>query len=139
MTRGPRTAALRAPLAVAAAVAAGSAIVVAADPTTPGGPLPPCPTYALFGVLCPGCGGLRMAYSLLHGDVGAAVQYNALALVVVLGAAVLWAGWLRARWRGRPARVVLHRRWVPVAFGIVVLAWGIARNVPVEPFTALRV
>ncbi|WP_131724959.1 DUF2752 domain-containing protein, partial [Mycobacteroides abscessus] len=59
---------LAAPAAVAGAVAAGCAAVWFGDPTTPGGVLPVCPLKALTGLDCPGCGGLRMVYSLMHGD-----------------------------------------------------------------------
>jgi len=60
--------------AVAVSAVAVSAVVLAGDPTTPGGPLPVCPSKALFGIVCPGCGGMRMLYSALHGDIGAALR-----------------------------------------------------------------
>jgi len=40
-----------------------------------------CPTKALLDIDCPGCGGMRMVYSLLHGDIGAALRYNALSVI----------------------------------------------------------
>ncbi|MGC7322706.1 DUF2752 domain-containing protein, partial [Mycobacteroides abscessus subsp. massiliense] len=74
---------LAAPAVVAGAAAAGCAAVWFGDPTTPGGVLPVCPLKALTGLDCPGCGGLRMAYSLMHGDVLGALRYNAVGLVAV--------------------------------------------------------
>ena len=67
---------IAAPAAVAAGAGAVCVAVVWADPTTPGGVIPPCPTYTLFGVLCPGCGTSRMLYSLLHLDFSSALQFS---------------------------------------------------------------
>jgi len=108
-----------------------------ADPTTPGGPLPMCPSYALFGVLCPGCGGLRMVYSLLHGDLGAAVHYNALALLVLPLAVAGWGVWAWRRARGRCPTPV--PRWALTALVVLACVWWVARNLPFAPFTALRI
>lgn len=126
-----------APLGLAVLAGAGCAAVWWGDPATPGGPLPVCPFKALFGVDCPGCGGLRMLYSLLHGDLGAAVHFNALALVALPVLAAVWGAWLRARWRDRPLPAL--PRWSVLLVTAVVLAWFVVRNVPVAPFTALHV
>ncbi|PRX47099.1 uncharacterized protein DUF2752 [Prauserella shujinwangii] len=127
------------PAAAAGAAAVACAVVWWGDPTTPGGPLPVCPTKALFGLTCPGCGGMRMLYSLLHGDLAAALHFNA--VTVVLLALCLWsfAAWTVGRWRGRWVRTWLHLRWTPVAFGVVFVAWFVLRNLPFAPFTALAV
>lgn len=129
--------ALTGPAGVAALATAGCAVVWVADPTTPGGPLPVCPSYALFGVLCPGCGGLRMVYSLLHGDLGAAVHYNALALVALPLAVAAWGAWTWRRARGRAAVPV--PRWAVTTLVIVAGVWWVARNLPFAPFIALRI
>ena len=55
---------------------------------------------ALFGIDCPGCGGLRMMYSLLHGDVPAALHYNAVSFVVVLLCVWSLGAWTVGRLRG---------------------------------------
>lgn len=52
-----------------------------------------CPFRAVTGWNCPLCGGTRMGSALLHGDVGAAFAFNAVALVgiALLGVVgVLW-------------------------------------------------
>nr|WP_246382135.1 DUF2752 domain-containing protein [Prauserella isguenensis] len=127
------------PAAVAALVVGASCVVLWAEPTTPGGPIPVCPTKALFGVVCPGCGALRMLYTLLQGDVGAAVRYNAVALVA--SGLLLWSlvAWTAGRWRGRRVRSWQDLRFAPVAAGAVVAAWFVVRNIPVSPFSALAV
>ncbi|WP_020666205.1 DUF2752 domain-containing protein [Amycolatopsis nigrescens] len=137
--RGTRTRlrALGAPAGAAAGLGLGCAFILWADPTTPGGPSPLCPTKLLFGIDCPGCGGLRMMYSLLHGDLPAALRYNAVALVfVLLGAAALVA-WAAGRWRG--AAVWRRPRWTPMAIGVLLGVWFVVRNLPFAPFTSLRV
>jgi hypothetical protein len=124
---------------VIAAVAAGCVVVALADPTTPGGPLPVCPTKALFGVCCPGCGGLRMAYSLLRGDVLSALRYNAVSLVFVLLFAWSFVAWTVGRVRGRPVWTWLQWRYTPWIAIPVLGLWFVARNLPFGPFPALYV
>ena len=92
---------LAAPAGVVALSACACAAVVWADPTTPGGPIPPCPTRALFGVWCPGCGSSRMLYSLLHLDVPSALRYNAVGVLAVLVLAWSFAVWTVGRARDR--------------------------------------
>lgn len=110
-----------------------------ADPTTPGGPSPLCPTKALFGIDCPGCGSLRAIYALLHGDIGAAVHYNAVGVVCI--ALLLWAfgAYCVGLWRGRRVRSWQHHRWAAVTLLVVVGVWFVIRNIPVHPFTSLYV
>ncbi len=130
---------LAAPLAVAgAAVLAGVAIWFG-DPTKPGGRLPRCPIKTLLGIDCPGCGTLRMVYSLLHGDLAAAVRFNAFALAALLLAAWAYAVWTYGRVVGRQAIMWPDvRRAAPVAL-VLVSVWFVVRNLPFGPFTALRV
>jgi hypothetical protein len=134
-----RLSALAPPLGVVGAAAAGCAVVALADPTTPGGVLPTCPTKALFGIICPGCGALRMIYSVLHGDIPAAVHYNAVSLAVLVLFAWSMVAWTVGRLRGRWVSSWLHWRWAPLATGVVVGVWTVVRNLPFEPFIALRV
>src|SRR6266513_4699752 len=42
---------------------------------------PRCPLHAMTGLHCPGCGSLRAVHSLLHGDIGAALHFNALLIL----------------------------------------------------------
>ena len=127
------------PLLVGATAVGACAVVWIGDPTTPGGFLPLCPTKALLGVDCPGCGTLRMIYSLLHGDVLAAVRFNALALVGVGFLIVAYGTWTYGRVTGRTIRGWQHHRWAPTVALVAVAAWLLVRNLPFAPFTALRV
>lgn len=128
-----------APLAVVLGSVSVCAFVAFADPTTPGGISPPCPTKALLGIVCPGCGSARMLYSLIHGDMRAALAYNALGVIVV--ALLLWSfiAWTLRRINGRLIPRWEHVRWAPVAIGVAIVVWFVVRNLPFAPFDALAV
>ncbi len=122
------------------ALAAGTcAAVWIGDPTTPGGFLPVCPTKALLGVDCPGCGALRMLYALMHGDFAAALRFNALAVVALGLLAVAYATWTYGRATGRQVRGWQHHRWAAAVTLVLVSLWFVVRNLPFAPFTALHV
>jgi Protein of unknown function (DUF2752) len=134
-----RAGVLLAPAATAACACAGCVVILWGDPTTPGGPLPLCPTKLLFGIDCPGCGSMRMIYSLLHGDLAAAAHYNMVTLAALPLLALAWATWTWGRWRGRPVRSWQHWRWAPTVTLVITVVWFMVRNIPVAPFTSLRV
>jgi hypothetical protein len=119
---------------VAGVVGAATAWVGLVDPNRPGR-YPVCPLYALTGLYCPLCGGLRSTHGLAHLDLAAAWSQNpvwtVLAPLLVLG----WADWAWRAWRGRPARRV--PRAVVVVLVVVLAAFAVARNVPAwEPWLA---
>ncbi|MGW3865446.1 DUF2752 domain-containing protein [Streptomyces sp. NPDC005047] len=123
-----RAARLAVPAAVLAAVAGAFAYVAAVDPNEPGH-YPVCPLLRFTGVLCPGCGGLRSAHAFAHGDLLAALQANATAVLGYLGFAVLWTVWVVREARGRPLRVELRpvHLW---ALGTLLLVFTVVRNLP---------
>lgn len=136
---GAAHASLGAPLVVAASTTLMCAAILAGDPTTPNGPLPVCPTKALLGIDCPGCGSLRMVYSLLHGNLLAAARFNALGLAAVALLAWAYFSWTYGRLVGRRIRSWQHRRWAAAVTLSLVLAWFVVRNIPFAPFSALHV
>jgi len=89
---------------------------------------PQCVFYRVTGLSCPGCGGLRAAHQLLHGEVAAAFRFNPF---VVLALPVV--GWLIGRrWLGRPPlshRAVLGWAWAAV---VALLVFAVVRNLPSE-------
>lgn len=100
----------------------------------------PCWFHALTGLDCPFCGGSRAVGALLHGDVGAALSFNAFALVVLLPlavvtlvAAVRWEAGRARRWWSDGA---LGWRLTLAVAGLLVV-WWVVRNVPFAPFTGL--
>ncbi|MFE6743680.1 DUF2752 domain-containing protein [Streptomyces tubercidicus] len=98
------------------------------DPHQPGQLLIPCPFKWTTGLLCPLCGGTRMAYDLMHGEVVTAFHDNAL-LLTLGGPAVAYAAgrWLVAGLRGREYRPRLSGRGNAVVLGIAAV-WMLARN-----------
>ena len=130
---------LGAPLAVAVATVLACGAVWAGDPTTPHGLLPVCPTKVLLGIDCPGCGSLRMVYSLLHGDLAAAARFNALALVAAVLLVWAYLAWTYGRVLGRRIRSWQHRRWSGAVTLVLVTARWVLRNIPFAPFSALYV
>ncbi|MDD4868428.1 MAG: DUF2752 domain-containing protein [Mycobacterium sp.] len=137
--QGSVSARLGVPLLVAASATLACSAIWVGDPTTPHGPLPVCPAKALLGVDCPGCGSMRMLYSLMHGDVLAAARFNALGVVAVVLLVWAYATWTYGRAVGRRVRGWQHRRWSAVVTLSLVLAWSVVRNIPFAPFSALHV
>ena len=131
---GPRTGAaaalgrLAVPGGVLAAVAGAVAYVGAVDPNEPGH-YPACPLLQYTGIYCPGCGGLRSAHAVVHGDFLAALQDNALAVAGYALFAVLWTVWVVRAVRGRPFRVDPGpvQLW---AAGALLLVFTVVRNLP---------
>ncbi|MDX3852820.1 DUF2752 domain-containing protein [Streptomyces sp. AK02-01A] len=116
------------PLATLAVVAAAFTYVGLVDPNETGH-YPVCPLYGLTGVYCPGCGGLRSAHAVAHGDLSGALGDNAVAVLGYAAFAVLWVAWVvRARKR-LPLRIALAPAWW-WALGGLVLAFSVVRNLP---------
>ncbi len=88
---------------------------------------PPCPTRALAGVYCPGCGAARASHQLLHGRVGEAFRFNPLLVLMLPVTAWLALGSFR---RPRPW-------WTSRAVLAATLAFTVLRNVPAWPFSLL--
>src|SRR6476469_5728806 len=65
-----------------------------------------CPLYALTGIYCPGCGGLRGVNDLTDGHVGAAASSNLLLVLAIPVVVLLLARWTWASWQGRDVAVV---------------------------------
>ncbi|OBG21056.1 hypothetical protein A5764_14680 [Mycobacterium sp. 852002-51057_SCH5723018] len=137
--RGSGRFAVGAPLLVAASASLVCAAVWVGDPTTPGGPLPVCPTKALLGIDCPGCGSARMLYSLMHGDLVAAARFNALGLVALVLLVWAYAAWSYGRVTGRRIPGWQHGRWSAMVTLLLVAVWFVVRNIPIPPFNALYV
>lgn len=116
------------PAGVLAAVVGAFAYVGAVDPNEPGH-YPACPLLRYTGVYCPGCGGLRSAHAVVHGDLPAALQDNALAVAGYVLFAVLWTVWVVHAVRGRPLRLDPGpaQLW---AAGALVVVFTVVRNLP---------
>ncbi|GGQ43309.1 DUF2752 domain-containing protein [Streptomyces althioticus] len=123
-----RAARLAVPAGLLAAVTAAFAYVAAVDPNEPGH-YPVCPLLGLTGLYCPGCGGLRSAHAVAHGDLAAALQANAPAVLGYAAFAVLWTVWVIRAARGRPVRLDPPPAVLWTAGGLL-LAFTVLRNTP---------
>jgi len=83
---------------------------------------PKCPIYALTGLYCPGCGGLRATWDLLHGNVSGAINQNA--LIFAIPVLVALGFWAQKRGSNRTKALVM---WSAI---FVAAAFTIARNLP---------
>lgn len=98
------------------------------DPNEPGH-YPVCPLLRFTGIYCPGCGGLRSAHAVAHGDIAAALGSNALAVAGYAVFAALWVLWTVRAFAGRPLRIDLKPlHWWGI--GAVLLIFTVVRNLP---------
>lgn len=89
--------------------------------------LPACLFHRFTGLYCPGCGATRALHRLAHGDWVAALRLNALVILgLPLGVLVVAC----RRGRSLPG-------WLLVALLACIVLFGVARNVPLFPFTML--
>lgn len=123
------------PASLAAVALGGCVLVNVVDPNEPGA-LGICPFKLITGGLdCPGCGVLRATRALTRGNVVAALDHNALAVLVLpLLLAMLLTAW-RAAHRGT------GRGWSPsprLATGIAVAVpvFWLVRNLPAGAWLA---
>ncbi len=124
-----------APLGVAAAAVAACATVAVVDPNE-AGRYPLCPFRAVTGYDCPGCGTLRSVHALTRGDVLAALDLNALTVLLLPLLAWAWAGWFRYRQGRRTLPPSLPARWQFALLWAVSGFW-VLRNLPLEPLSVL--
>jgi len=100
---------------------------------------PHCLLHETTGLYCPGCGGTRAFFALIHGDLVQSLRYNPWTLVLMAGLTI-WSG-------KRVIRMISpgHRLGIPLAtpgwalwslLGAVI-AFGVLRNFPWWPFTVL--
>jgi hypothetical protein len=136
-TRSPIWAA---PAALLVCMAGAVGYTLASNPTVAGaGDAPTCLLKYTTGFVCPGCGGTRAAWYLLHADVPAAARHHAIfvfAVPFLLYMYVAWAGKRLFGWR-LPQLTISPA--VMIAFVAVWGVWGVLRNLPWAPFTAFYV
>jgi hypothetical protein len=130
-------------LAGVAAVGAGGLALAVVGDVTGGAVGLPCLLRTTTGLNCPLCGATRMAAALIHGDVGAALRFNAPALVAGIVVAYLWTSWMLERTGRlhlpRPRLTQRTRALLVPVLVVGAVAFMVARNLPWQPFTALHV
>ena len=129
-----------APVAVLACVAGASGYILATDPTdVPADAVPTCFVRLTTGFDCPGCGGTRAFFYVLHGNLPAAARHHLIfvfLLPFLVYMYVAWTGRRVFRWR-LPAL-----RLPPMTVSVFLVVWfvfTVARNLPWAPFSWLFV
>ncbi|GAA1470976.1 DUF2752 domain-containing protein [Corynebacterium felinum] len=117
------------PLLVAGTAICGCIIIAIANPTEPDSILPRCPTKTLLGIDCPVCGTTRMLYSLTHGNITAALHYNAIALLATLMLTWAWINWMLTTLGYTLPRWTHWTRWryTPHTVITILTAWFLIR------------
>ena len=106
------------------------------DPAT-AGIFPPCPVHYLTGWYCPGCGSLRAMHALLHGNFLQAWAMNPLTVILLPFLSYGLMSEVLVQTRGiRLPQPALSAGQIRALFVVIVL-FGVVRNVPVQPFAWL--
>lgn len=122
----------------AALVCIGGAVgyTLVTNPTDSAPDAPPsCILKLTTGLDCPGCGGTRAAWYLLHGDVSAAARHHLLFVFAVPFLIYLYVAWAVKSAFGKQ---LPQLRISPMALAVFMGAWlafSILRNLPWAPFT----
>jgi len=128
----PPSLTLFAVIVLGATVLGAGAVVYFFNPGTHGF-YPICLFHALTGWNCPGCGGTRSLYALLHGHLRAALRDNAL-FVILLAAAGARGIWFAARRTQRqPVGEFLPTNFLWAALAVAVV-FTVLRNLPAFAF-----
>ena len=105
------------------------------NPTSPANQwFPKCPFRLLTGWQCPGCGGTRACYQLLHLHPVAAFKLNPLFVMTLPFLVYAFLSYTRSAIAGQPhRRVFVPANYVWVWVGLLVCFW-VFRNTPWYPF-----
>ena len=113
---------------LAVAVLGSGAVLFFFDPTQHGF-YPSCLFHSLTGWNCPGCGGTRAAYQLLHGHLLRALQDNALFVLTLTALTARGAWFVMQKIRNRPVAFVVSPTMLWTFFVAVLVFTGL-RNLP---------
>ena len=124
-----------APLAILGCIGAAGTYVLSNDPTDAGlDPLGPCAFKMLTGLDCPGCGGTRMVWYLLHGDIFQAARHHIVALIAIPILAYAYVAFAARRL----FNVTLPTKRIPLVgilgFLLFWVVFAVLRNLPWAPF-----
>ncbi|WP_091554647.1 DUF2752 domain-containing protein [Micromonospora pattaloongensis] len=129
-----------APVTALGCIAGAVGYTVISDPTdSAADAIPSCLLKLTTGLDCPGCGGTRAAWYLLHGDLPAAARHHLLFVFAVPFLIYLYVAWAGRTWFGWR---LPQLRMTPAAVGLFLGAWlafSVLRNLPWAPFSWLYV
>jgi len=124
-----------APLWALAPLVAAAAFVNRFNPTDRvADPTGPCLWHATTGINGPTCGGTRMFYYLIHGNLVEAARHHLPALIAVPFLSYLWLRWMLGRFGVRLPALRLNR-WVVIGYIVFFLIFStVLRNLDWGPF-----
>jgi hypothetical protein len=124
------------PLAVWGFLAAASVWVLRFNPTDRlVDPTGPCLWHALTGINGPTCGGTRMFYYLIHGNLLGAAQMHLPALIGILYGLYVLVAWTSSWLFGKKLPVWKPGRRAVIGYLAFFLIWSVVlRNLTIEPF-----
>ena len=126
-----------APLAVWTTLAAAAAWVLTFNPTDRvADPTGPCLWHAVFGIDGPTCGGTRMFFYLIHGDLIQAARMHLAALLGIGYGGYALIAWTLSWLLGRNLPIWRPGRWAIGGYLAFFLIYSVVlRNLPWPPFT----
>ena len=97
----------------------------------------PCPSHTLFGVNCTGCGATRMVVAFTKGDIYQAFRYNP-ALFIFFPFLAVYLGFEVFAYINGTANKLNGKfvKWVGIISIILLILFGILRNIPMFSFLA---
>jgi hypothetical protein len=135
--RAPRWSA---PVAVLACFAGVASYVWISNPTDAGAAdLPTCIIKLTTGLDCPGCGGTRAFYYLMHGNVPEAARHHVMAVFAAPFLVWFYLAWsVKHIWGKQLPVPKLSARTLSIYLGLWAV-FMVVRNLPFAPFTSLYV
>jgi hypothetical protein len=98
---------------------------------------PRCIFYSMTGLHCAGCGATRCVGALLQGDLEQAFAYNPLFVISLPYLVFAGCGQIVQSWWSVKVPFLTMPRWLGILIAILVVAYSIARNLPVYPLNLL--
>ena len=98
-----------------------------------------CSFRELTGLECPGCGGQRSIFFLLHGDILKALHYNAFFIIAAPFLSYFYYMAVRVYILGQKEQLknFIFKPWFGYSLLIFVIIFFILRNITIWPFTYL--
>ncbi len=89
---------------------------------------PPCPSYTLLHIICPGCGLTRSVLALLDGDILLSLRQNPLLITGIAGFSLMYVDFLLKVWGKKLPFDIYNNKaaWVVIA---LIALFTVARNI----------